>query len=109
MKVVNRGADLDRQERIRRIKELHRRSTRYYRVSSAVISLFPLLIIFGLYEMIRSIAIGNRPAIVIGLSMVLVGFLIHAGSKVILVPLWNKLLTQLEAELEEAEAEIKTS
>jgi hypothetical protein len=59
--------------------------------------------------MIRAIAIGNRAAIVIGFSMVLVGFLIHAGSKVILVPLWNKLLTELEAELEEAEAEIKTS
>ena len=106
---MNGDANIYREERIRRIKELHRRSTRYYRVSSAVISLAPLLMIFGLYEIIRSIAIGNRPAIVIGFSLVLVGFLIHAGSKVILVPLWNKLLAELESELEEAEAEIKTS
>jgi hypothetical protein len=106
---VTGDANINRQERIRRIKELHRRSTRYYRVSSAVISLAPLLMIFGLYEIIRAISIGNRPAIVIGFSLVLAGFLIHAGSKVILVPLWNKLLAELESELEEAEAEIKTS
>jgi hypothetical protein len=100
---------MDRQECIRRIKELHRQSTRYYRASSAVLSLFPLLIVYGLYEIVDFIATGHRQAIVIGLSSVLVGFLIDAGSKMILIPLWSQLLTEVESELEEAEAEIKTS
>jgi hypothetical protein len=103
------GDTMTSQERIHHIEALFRRSTRYYRASSALLGVCALLMIYGLYEVTRCAITGGHDALHFALTSVLLALLIDRCGRLILTPYWHRSLAELEEELEKAETEMNTS
>jgi hypothetical protein len=96
------------QEHVHRIQQMFRRSTRFYRVSFATAALCPLLLVYGLYEIIQYAVTERVDALHSALLSLLMAYLIDQGGQLILIPYWNSSLAKLEAAIEKTEEEIYT-
>jgi hypothetical protein len=79
----------------------------YFRLSSIVMTVFPLIVVYAIYEVIRFIITNNHATLHSAVSALLLGLFVDAVGRLILTPLWHKSLAEVDFELGKAEEELR--